>query len=227
MAKKRSTYEVIDREAASDLYDLMEELRGEYHDDLEGASIALAWRHGWKADPDGRVILGQMKKAADLDRQLHDFDFILLLNFEVWSHVEFSEAQKRALLDHELCHGARALDADREPRYTPDGRAVYRIRKHTIEEFHEIVERHGQWKGDIQTFVERAMAAGIPEQLTIHERIVDTMIDNLATGKGSSAFREAAEQLAGDGGVTISANGRSVTLPPRSKPRRRAPEHRA
>jgi hypothetical protein len=168
--KKQSTYELIRKEDHADLYELMEELVDSHHDDLDQARIALAWRHGWKADADGRVILGQMKKASDLDRKLHSFDFVLLLNYEVWEAVDFNEGQRRALLDHELCHGAIARDGEGDTRYTPDGRIVYRIRKHSIEEFHEIVERHGQWKGDIQTFVERAMAAGVPAQMTLQDQ---------------------------------------------------------
>lgn len=223
MAKKQSTYEVIPREAQPELYALMDELVEGYHPDLEDARIALAWRHGWKADPDGRCVLGQMRKASDLDRQLHSYDFALLLNFEVWQAVTFSEAQRRALLDHELCHGAIARDSEGETRYTPDGQVVYRIRKHTIEEFHEVVARHGQWKGDIQTFVERAMAAGVPEQLTLQDRdlvgsVVDRMLDSPV----------ALDRLAGTVGggiesVTISTPARpgkparSVTLKPRGR----------
>lgn len=168
--KKESTYEVISREDGADLYALMEELVDNHHPELKDARIAIAWRRGWKADPDGRTILGQMKKASDLDRKLHSYDFVILLNREVWEAVDFNESQRRALLDHELCHGAIARDGEGEPRYAPDGRTVYRTRKHTIEEFHEIVERHGQWKGDIQSFVERAMAAGVPQQLTLADK---------------------------------------------------------
>lgn len=216
--KKQSTYEVIGREDRPDLYELMDEIVGDHHPELEEARIAIAWRHGWKADADGRCVLGQMKKASELDRQLHQWDFVILLNAEVWTSVEFSEAQQRALLDHELCHGAIARDAEGETRHTPEGQIVYRIRKHTIEEFHEIVERHGQWKGDIQTFVDRAMKAGVPEQMTIGDQgVVESVIDR-ALDSPAALARMAPVVGGGIESVTISTPARpgrparSVTL---------------
>ena len=35
---------------------------------------------------------------------------------------------------------------------------MWRIRKHDLEEFREIVARHGTWKGDIEKFAEALLA---------------------------------------------------------------------
>ena len=78
----------------------------------------------------------ECKKASDLDRDLHQFDFIIILNRETWE--AFSEEQRAALLDHELCHA--------EVKYN-DGQV----------EFDDRGRRNGIWKNDLIAFAE-AMA---------------------------------------------------------------------
>jgi hypothetical protein len=214
------TYSIMEREQEPDLYSLMDELVAEYHSHLEGARIALAWRFGWKGDPDGRMILGRCHKASDLNRQLHNFDFVILLNNEVWTSAEFSDAQKRALLDHELCHAAVALDKDGFPKQGADDRTKYRIRKHTIEEFHEVVDRHGIWKGDIASFVKRAMASRAPHQMpladasTVMASVVSAVADPEHSDPRLRKHIEALRPTKGSGieSVTITSGGRSATL---------------
>lgn len=217
--KKQSTYEIVREDDRPELYSLMRELVAEHHDELRDARIAIAWRHGWKPDADGRMTLGQLKKASDLDRQLHSFDLIVLLNFEVWESVNFTPAQQRALFDHELCHGALQLDAEDEPKTTPDGRLQYRIRKHDMEEFRQIVDRHGMWKGDIAAFVEAAMASkAAPAQMSLAdgaESVVKQAVDMLASGDPRvTDIRERLRPVKGSGidSVTISTGDKSVTM---------------
>jgi hypothetical protein len=168
MAKKLPTYEAISREERPDLYALVDELIQESHPELEGAVVQLVWRRNWKGDKDGRLILGQAIIPSREDRLTHGLDLRVRLNFEAYNHVEFTEAQKRALLDHELCHFAAQIDGETgEQQEGADGLREWRKRKHTIEEFHEIVDRHGIWKQDVASFVERALAAGVPEQMTL------------------------------------------------------------
>lgn len=221
MAKKakKSTYEIVRDDERPDLYDLMRELVDDHHDELRDARIAIAWRHGWKPDADGRMHLGQLKKASDLDRQLHSYDLIVLLNYEVWTSVNFTPAQQRALFDHELCHGALSLDPETgEPRYTPDGRLIYRTRKHDMEEFRQIVDRHGMWKGDIAAFVEAAMASKAPSQMTLEppaESVAQRVIDAMVSDDPEMAnIREALRPKRGSSieKVTISTGDKSVTL---------------
>jgi len=132
-------------------YPLLRELVAAHHAHLAEAKIALAWRLGAKPDKDGRVVLGLCKKASDLDRELKDLDFVIVLNAEHWD--KFSDAQRAALLDHELCHAQVELDeASGEPRTDARGRTVYRVRGHDLEEFREVVERHGLYKADLAAF---------------------------------------------------------------------------
>lgn len=131
---------------------MVAEARHAVHDALSEARIAYAWMIGKKPDKDGRIVLGKMKKASELDRQLHEFDAVLLLNREHWEIL--SEEQRRALVDHELCHLDVDVDPDTgDPRLDEEDRKLYRIRKHDLEEFRGVIERHGCYLSDIVEFV--------------------------------------------------------------------------
>lgn len=136
-------------------YRILSEVREEFHEELRGASIALAWQRSLKPDTDGHLVLGKCMKASDLQRELVDYDFVILLNSEVWNDEGFTIEKKRALIDHELCHAAPAVDKETEEQKVDErGRRVWRLRKHDIEEFREIVERHGCYKSDLEAFAE-------------------------------------------------------------------------
>jgi len=135
-------------------YRLLRQVRDKWHPDLDGAKIALAWRKGLKSDKDGHLMLGKCMKASDLQRELVNWDFVILLNKEVFQDTAFTLEKRLALLDHELCHATRALDKWFAPANDEKGRAVWRMRKHDIEEFRCIVERHGCYKKDLEAFAE-------------------------------------------------------------------------
>lgn len=161
---KPPKYLMIDRSTkeGQEIHKLVTELVREHHDHLRNASIAYCWMIGNKGDKDGRLILGKMKKASELDRELHAWDLCLLLNRETWR--VFSIEQKRALVDHELCHADLNLGKDGEPVEDPHGKKTYRIRKHDIEEFAAVVRRHGIYKADLERFAE-ALEQGRQQQL--------------------------------------------------------------
>lgn len=158
-AKKAKTvsYELIapESEAGERMYPLMEEIINEHHEDIRDARIALAWCTSWNTDKDGRLTLGKCKKASDLDRELAPFDFVIMLLRSFWEDGDVTDAQRKALLDHELCHAAVAHDPETgEPLYDERDRQVFRIRKHDIEEFGCIVQRHGLYKRDLERFAQ-------------------------------------------------------------------------
>ncbi len=151
---KKVTVEVISREHAgrtTKLYALMDRLIKQHHPDLADAKIVIGWRFEKKEDGDGRLWLGSLKKAADVDRLLHEFDFVMMLNHEFCNKAATDE-QIEALIDHELCHGAVVRDSHGEIKVDENERIVFRIRKHDVEEFSEIIARHGAWKKDLEVF---------------------------------------------------------------------------
>ena len=157
--RKKVLVKILERKhggKVTEAYRIMESLVDEHHKHLSDAKIAIAWRFGWKPDTDGRVTLGQCRKRSDLDRELGNgdsqFDFVILLNHEHWNSI--STAEQQAIMDHELCHAEVCKDANGEPKTDENGRRVWRIRKHDLEEFREVVSRHGRYKSDIERFGE-------------------------------------------------------------------------
>lgn len=123
--------------------------------ELGPAKIAIAWMIRVKADRDGRVTLGKMKKASELDRELHGFDAVLILNEEHWRVMQ--PEQRLALVDHELCHLRPVMNPNTlDQAEDAHGKKKWRIAKHEIEEFRGVVERNGIYKSDISAFVQAA-----------------------------------------------------------------------
>ena len=119
------------------------------------AKIALAWRLALKPDQDGLLILGKCVKVSDLNKEFADFDFIILLNRDVWNDIQFTREKKLALLDHELSHAGPAEDSETgEQKMDSRGRLIWRLKRHEIEEFSGVVARHGTYKRDLERFAE-------------------------------------------------------------------------
>jgi len=194
-SRKKVNVKLLERKHAGQVtepYRIMEEIIEAHHKHLIDAKIAIAWRFGWKANTDGHVTLGQAKKGSDLDREMHDHDFVILLNHEAWNG-SLNPDQKRALMDHELCHAEISKDQNGEPKIDENKRTVYRIRKHDIEEFREIVARHGCYKEDLEAFVAAANEDRARPLLKAHEPPAD---DDAA--KKTAEFNKA-QMAKGDG----------------------------
>lgn len=155
--KKPVNVKILEREHAgrtTTAYKILDDLIEDHHDHLTDAKIAIAWRFGWKPDVDGRLKLCSVKKGSDLDRELHQHDFVILLNHEAWNESRFSEDQMRALIDHALCRCEVSRDANGEPKIDENNRVVYRIRHPEIQEFREVIARHGLWTADLERFAQ-------------------------------------------------------------------------
>lgn len=163
------------------MYDQLYQLVADHHEDLDRTNvrIALAWCTSWKADADGRLTLGKCKKATDLDRELAPYDFVILLNRDFWLNPRVSDLQRAALMDHELMHAACVYDEQGEIKTDERGRTCYRIRKHDLEEFADIVTRHGCYKSDIEQFAQAlARAESSTSRVWIgYSRLHDTLKD--------------------------------------------------
>jgi hypothetical protein len=132
-------------------YIMMKNLVAQYHDPLIEAHIAIAFSHGWKPDRDRKITLGMAKISGELDRQLHTFDIVIILNYDFWHHPDTRYEHQLALVDHELCHPRPVMDDQLGmPKRDEDGKIVYYNRKHDIEDFKEIFQRHGLWKSDLE-----------------------------------------------------------------------------
>lgn len=155
---KPPSYERIDRKAdPSEVYKVLDNVIGELRHDLEEQKcrIALAWRYGLKRNKDGQLVLGKCKKVSELDKLYAEFDFVIILNSEAWKTL--NPAQRKALVHHEVCHIAIATDQNGNTKKDTRGRTAFRVKKHDIEEFGDVVAVHGCYKRDLAQFVEAAV----------------------------------------------------------------------
>lgn len=126
----------------------------EWHPHLRGVPIAYITKTAGsdgaesvktaKAPRGGKALkLGSAASVSEKYQLIasEDYEFIIELNGQYWDRLEL--AQQEALIDHQLCHCRK----DEDGFYTAD---------HDLEEFRQIVRRHGFWKPDIQAFCEEA-----------------------------------------------------------------------
>lgn len=136
-------------------YEILERLIKTERADLKDVKIGIAWRLGWRSDADGVLTLGQCKKRGDLDRELDNYDFIIMLNKEAWPTLE--DIFKERLIFHELEHAQLSLDMNGEPKKDDRGRLVCRIRKHDFAEFRSVVKKYG-WEANLSELAKAGIA---------------------------------------------------------------------
>lgn len=150
-------------------YDIAGPIIAKHHQHLLGFALRIVFRSKSKKVGKGkggadRVALGTAEiirgrfaffamKEEEVDLQQSHFEdpykmFWMELSGEYWD--ELSPEQKAALIDHELCHfGVEYSEEKEEP-------TMY-IRKHDIEEFEDIVRRHGIWEDGLESFAAALM----------------------------------------------------------------------
>jgi hypothetical protein len=124
------------------------------HQHLKNAAIAYLIH---KVDNDKKDPLalpekrqGQSHKIASAKlvpenyKALTGFDFLLTVDERFW--LLFDEEKKIALVDHELKHMRQDIDG-------------FYCANHDIEEFSDVVVRHGMWKADVRRFFDAVQMA--------------------------------------------------------------------
>lgn len=100
-----------------------------------------------------KVIAGRCIRVDDRNWTVHKFDFIIEIAKDVWEQA--TDDFKRALMDHELGHIAMELTAEGGPvRDERNGRLKTRCKMHDIEEFEEVLERHGAYHKKLREFLD-------------------------------------------------------------------------
>lgn len=129
--------------ATPELLDLARRIIAEYHPKLADARILFIMRSEAPVS-NGKVTYGKAKKVS-AELQVHiDADFIIWFAKDQWLYLR--PEQREALMDHELshCHW--------------DGLTAS-MRAHDVEEFTHIIERHGFWWPQSQTFIKAVQGA--------------------------------------------------------------------
>jgi predicted metallopeptidase len=121
-------------EASSELIHMAREIIDAYHPSLKDANVGFIFRDE-APESNGKATYA---KAQKVDPKLRatglDLDFLIWVAEDRWNQLDTN--QRRALIDHELCHCYLAFG---EPK----------MRHHDIEEFTEIIERYGFWNRDL------------------------------------------------------------------------------
>lgn len=143
---------------APEVEEIAQKLIAEHHSHLAGVEIKCVFREPI-AKSKGKLQLGKARKISGLNAHLvglarpydrgddpPDF-FVIEIASMTWHSL--TEAQRLALVDHELCH------FDVEWNENDDTEKLI-IRGHDLEEFTEIVARHGLWQPDLENFAKAA-----------------------------------------------------------------------
>lgn len=139
---------------ANEAREIAAELIPEYHRHLYGHEVLFLFTDKTQKSR-GKLIGAKVSKLNDTQRYLSSgtgasveegAEYMILISKEIWDSLLTS--QRRALIDHELCHIVEKPpkeDAEEdEPTLTIIG--------HDIEEFDAIVQRHGLWHDAHKSF---------------------------------------------------------------------------
>ncbi len=121
-----------------------------YHPHLANAKFLFLCRNT-AAKSSGQKVPGSVKKASPLERYAGSFlnsgeepDFIMIIALEVWN--EYPPNKRKALLDHLLMRCV----AEENP---VTGNVSYGTRPPNVQEFPEIVTRHGSWNESVEEMI--------------------------------------------------------------------------
>lgn len=139
------------------------------HLHLQCASLGFLWTNA-RNTRQGRAVVGQCEigrpnamgawARARAELQIRRWfgeipDFIL--TFDVFHARECDDASFCALVEHELYHAGQARDAFGAPRFTKEGRPVFAMRGHDVEEFTGVVARYGAAAAGVLPMIDAAL----------------------------------------------------------------------
>lgn len=129
-----------------EVYDILEPIIAAHHEHLGDARTLLLFRDQ-AAKRAGKLVAATASKMSGKENAIAGaeppYAFKIEIANDLWTLN--SEAWRRALIDHELCHcGGNSEDG-------------WELLSHDLEEFSAIVERHGLWKADVKDFYVRVM----------------------------------------------------------------------
>jgi hypothetical protein len=125
---------------AKEVEDIAQKLILDYHPHLNDVRVDYLFRYPPQFTA-GRIVLGKARKISGLNaflaRNSEPF-FVMEIAGDPWETL--SARRKEALVDHELKH------------MQIDDAGVAVVIPHDIEEFVEVIERHGIWNRSLETF---------------------------------------------------------------------------
>jgi hypothetical protein len=136
-------------------YMMLDSLIAAYYPDLADTKIIIGFSYGLKPDSNtGKIKLGDIKACDKFERQLHDKDVKLYLNYDFWHHSSTRDEQRKALIDRYIWRIQVKMDKELDvPLRDEHGRMLYYLREYDIQDSQEVVQRHGIWNHDMESAV--------------------------------------------------------------------------
>lgn len=123
-----------------------------YRPKLEHLKICYMFRPEASISGD-KTVAGRCIRVDDRHWAIHHYDFLIEIALDVWSQA--NDDFKRALMDHELGHIGMELTEEGGPiRDESTGRLKVRCKMHDIEEFEDVLERHGAYHKKLREFLD-------------------------------------------------------------------------
>lgn len=146
------------------------ELIAEFHPHLQDAIDKTDF---YKRLGGGVDWAGKCKKCTSFERHLTGKMFFIFVNDDIWAAM--SPMQREALVDHELCHIKRSRTEQLNPETgevkliwaNKDNPDNWSVREHDVEEFSDVIHRHGLWETGIEKFAVAVRKASY--QMTIED----------------------------------------------------------
>lgn len=186
--------------ASREITKIAEELIREHHRHLVNTRIEFLFSDK-STTSGGQDLYAKTKKVSGLNAFLASEDeypttwladeqeddgraepfFVMVVAEPLWRDLDPS--QQKALMDHELCHMGRDEETEK-----------LSIRGHFIEEFPEVIKRHGLWRREVEVISKATEEAG--GQLTIDD--ADEAVDSLDSVLYGEHGRASKHRVGGD-----------------------------
>ena len=154
------------------------------HQQLAEARILYLFRSGNNWNKGGRPVMGEAKLLSGLPQFLsmtddgQKYDMAVVINRSYWQAL--TQAQRRALVDHELSHFIRKTSGRRKIK------TRWAITGHEVEDFTMVIRRNGLWTEGIKGFAKAVKQ--VEAQVTVEDYKGD---GKLKTGPEATAARAA------------------------------------
>jgi hypothetical protein len=154
-------------ENGDELYGFVQDLIDKFHGsdkDIGGVGInfVLMWRHNVKMDADGYVVLADVTKSSDQNRELRPHDVIIGINKDAWSVLDAQ--QQSVVIDAQLERIAVCLDKDDNPKEDDRSRTVFRLRRIEVMDEPTLDRRHGMTLKQVQEYIHDQFETGGAEE---------------------------------------------------------------
>jgi len=134
-----------------ELKNLADAIIEEHRPNLRMLSICFLFRDVATVT-DGKTIVGRCVRVDDRNWSVHKKDVIIEIGKDIWD--EASPDFQKAIMDHELGH--IGLELDEDGTVVMDEKTLrikIRLHRHDIEEFEDVLARHGAYHKDLRSFL--------------------------------------------------------------------------